>query len=137
MRESETELVVPFHDVDSMRIVWHGHYVRYFEYARSALFDDAGIDLHAYYANTGHLFPVVRTTLKHVRPLRYKDRFFCKAKLVEVRRKIVVEFEIRLAEDGTVCTRGSTEQVAVRGSDFGLELAIPEEIRNALVGEND
>ena len=28
------ELTVPFYDVDSMDIVWHGHYLKYFEDAR-------------------------------------------------------------------------------------------------------
>ena len=31
------ELSIPFHDVDSMQVVWHGNYFRYFENAREAL----------------------------------------------------------------------------------------------------
>ena len=31
--ESSTIVEVPFFDVDSMRIVWHGHYLKYFEIA--------------------------------------------------------------------------------------------------------
>lgn len=136
MREREIELMVPFHDVDAMQIVWHGHYIKYFEQARGALFDDAGIDLHAVYEETGHLFPVVRSSVKHVSPLRYRDRFICRATLVEAQRKIVVDFQIRLTCDGTICARGRTEQVAVKAVDFAMELAIPEPVRLALVGGN-
>ena len=35
---------VPFFDVDSMDVVWHGHYVKYLELARCAL-------LHATHQN--------------------------------------------------------------------------------------
>jgi acyl-CoA thioester hydrolase len=31
---AEVEVVVPFFDVDSMDVVWHGHYVKYLEIAR-------------------------------------------------------------------------------------------------------
>ena len=30
---------VPFHDVDTMHVVWHGHYLKYFEVARCKLLD--------------------------------------------------------------------------------------------------
>ena len=30
---------VPFFDVDMMDVVWHGHYIKYFEVARCALLD--------------------------------------------------------------------------------------------------
>lgn len=36
------EIVVPFFDIDSMDVVWHGHYVKYLEVARCALLDDIG-----------------------------------------------------------------------------------------------
>ena len=35
----DTEVLVPFFDVDSMLVVWHGHYVKYLEVARCALLD--------------------------------------------------------------------------------------------------
>ena len=37
----QTEIIFPveFYDVDSMRIVWHGNYVKYMEKARCALLD--------------------------------------------------------------------------------------------------
>ena len=40
--QAEIELVVPFFDVDMMEVVWHGHYVKYFEEARCALLDKLG-----------------------------------------------------------------------------------------------
>jgi acyl-CoA thioester hydrolase len=39
---AEIDVVVPFFDVDSLEIVWHGHYVKYLEIARCALLDELG-----------------------------------------------------------------------------------------------
>ena len=37
LRETSVELEVPFHDIDGMGIVWHGHYFKYLEIARTKL----------------------------------------------------------------------------------------------------
>jgi acyl-CoA thioester hydrolase len=29
----DTEILVPFFDIDTMNVVWHGHYVKYLEIA--------------------------------------------------------------------------------------------------------
>ena len=69
------EMSVPFHDLDPLQVVWHGNYLKYFDIARFALFNHCGVDLHAYSQRSGFLFPVTRTSTKHIRPLRYRDRF--------------------------------------------------------------
>lgn len=130
--EHTVEMRVPFHDTDAMQVVWHGNYLKYFETARGMLFEQAGIDLCQYHATAGYLFPVTRTWTKHLSPLRYNDSFTCRASLVECHRKLVVEMEIRRLEDGAVCARGGSEQVAIRSSDFKLQLKIPREIREAV-----
>jgi acyl-CoA thioester hydrolase len=126
------ELVVPFHDLDPMQIVWHGNYLKYFDVARHALFEEAGIDLQAYGEQEGYVFPVVKTSSKHIHPLRHRDRISCAAEVVEVRRKIVIDFEIHDMRSGRLCARCRSEQVAVRTADFGMEILIPEEIQQAL-----
>ena len=53
-----TELTVPFFDVDSMHIVWHGHYVKYLELARCAFLDALGYN-YTTMREHGHGWPVV------------------------------------------------------------------------------
>jgi acyl-CoA thioester hydrolase len=36
---TEIAIKIPFHDVNMMEVVWHGHYVKYFEIARYALLE--------------------------------------------------------------------------------------------------
>jgi acyl-CoA thioester hydrolase len=128
----EIELSVPFHDLDPMQIVWHGNYYKYFDQARFALFERHGVDLYRYFKESGYLFPIVKTTTKHIIPLRYGDLFHCRALVLEARAKIVIDFEIRLSRNGEIVTRGRSEQVAVRYPGMELEFEIPDEVRNAL-----
>jgi len=132
VKKASVTLSVPFHDLDPMKIVWHGNYLKYFEIARQKLFEEIGCDLYDFHLQTGYLFPIIRTTVKHIHPLRFKDEFICEARLTDARRKVTVEFEIRLVEGGKVCARGRSEQVAVRSGDLQMEFEIPEEFRRAL-----
>ena len=125
----EVELTVPFHDLDPMQVVWHGHYLKYFEIARTALFSNYGIDLYTYFQKTNILFPIVKTFTKHVMPLRHNDRFVCEASLEEIQYKITVDFQIRLQKNDHICTRGRSEQVAVKYPGMEMMLQIPDDIR--------
>ena len=128
----EITRTVPFYDLDPMQIVWHGNYFHYFEDARVALFAQVGIDLYEFYTRTQYLFPIIKTSTKHIYPLRNGDEFICKAAVVEGKSKIVVDFEIRLKSDGRICTRGRTEQVTVKAPEMEIIFTIPDEIRTAL-----
>ncbi|MBN1663089.1 MAG: acyl-CoA thioesterase [Deltaproteobacteria bacterium] len=130
----EIERRVAFYELDPMQIVWHGNYFNYYEDARSVLFARSGINLNDYFKRTQLFFPIIRTSTKHIYPLRYGDEFICKATLVEARIKIAVDFEIRLKDGGKLCTRGRTEQAAVKAPEMKILYSIPEDIRNALIG---
>ncbi len=135
--EARVALDVPFHDLDPMQVVWHGNYFKYFERGRQALLDRAGIDLYQMQGDEGFLFPVVRSAVKHVRPLRLRDHFECVARLMEARNKLVIDFELRLLPGGELCAKGRTEQVAVRASTMALEYRIPDAVRAALEGAGE
>ena len=128
-------LKVPYYDVDLMQIVWHGHYLKYFEVARQALFKECGVDLQRYMEDTRYVFPVVRSTIKHIWPLRFDDEFICTAVVREARVRIVLDFEIKLISNDKVCAKGWSEQVAVLLPEMEMVFQIPEEIQKALSGD--
>lgn len=128
----EVRLRVPFHDLDPLNMVWHGNYLKYFDVARMALFDKCGIDLFEYFERTSYLFPVIKTTTKHVISLRHRDEFICRAAVLEARIKIVMDFEIRRAGSTEICAKGRSEQVAVKHPEMEMSFEIPEDIRKAL-----
>ena len=125
---------VPYHDVDLMRVVWHGNYLKYFEVARQALFREYGVDLQRYMEGRRFVFPVVRSAIKHIWPLRFDEEFTCTAVLKEARVRIVLNFEIKLTSNGKICAKGSTEQAAVLLPEMEMVFQIPEEIQKAFYG---
>ena len=131
-KSHDVKMKVPFFDLDPMQIVWHGNYLKYFDIARSELFDGLGVDLFEFHDRTRYIFPIIRSSVKHVRPLKRGDEFICRATVKEARTKIVVAFEIRLVADGTVCAKGTTEQAAVLAPEMEMVYTIPEEISRAL-----
>ena len=134
MVSSSVKLRVPFYDIDLMQIVWNGNYQKYFEVARQALFKKCGLDLSHYMLEKKYAFPVIRSKVKHIRPLRLDDEFICKATLREASVKIVIDFEIRLIANGQVCATGRSEQAALLMPEMEMAFKIPEEIQNALSG---
>ena len=131
-RSHEIKMKVPFFDLDPLQIVWHGNYLKYFDIARSELFDGLGVDLFEFHDRTRYIFPIIRSSVKHIRPLKRGDEFICRATVKDARTKIVVAFEIRLVADGTICARGTTEQAAVLAPEMEMVYTIPEEISRAL-----
>jgi acyl-CoA thioester hydrolase len=109
---TDTEVLVPFFDVDSMDVVWHGHYVKYLEVARCALLDAIGHNYTQMKA-AGYVWPVIDVQLRYVQAARFGQRLTVSAELVEWRNRLKVHYLIRDTATGERMTRASTVQVAV------------------------
>jgi acyl-CoA thioester hydrolase len=121
---AEIDVVVPFFDVDSLEIVWHGHYVKYLEVARCALLDDLG---HNYVRmkETGFAWPIIDLQLRYARAARFGQALRVRAELVEWENRLKVHYTISDTATGERLTRASTIQVAVRLSDGEMQLVSP------------
>ena len=58
-----TAIKIRFGEVDSMGIVWHGNYFKYFEDGREAFGDKYGINYMDFYRN-GTMIPLVKVVKK-------------------------------------------------------------------------
>jgi acyl-CoA thioester hydrolase len=128
-RRYQIQMKVPFHDLDPMQVVWHGNYLKYFDIVRFGLFSDAGIDLHRYSMENNYIFPVTKTFIKYIVPLRYGDEFICKAILIDASIKIDMNFEIERVKDKVICTKAKSDQVAVKMPEMEMMFEIPKDIR--------
>lgn len=81
------ELEVPFHDVDSLQVVWHGWYVKYMEVGRTALLRARRIDA-ADMIGLGFRFYVIETHLRHVSPATYGDHLRVTSWFTEAENRI-------------------------------------------------
>jgi len=126
----EIELEVPFHDVDVLRIVWHGHYYKYLELARTALMRSRELDNHHFEA-LGIGLVMMETRCRHTAPLRYGDRFRVRAWFQDVEQRIHIAYEIQNLTTGKRAARARTVLVTTdaRGS---LLLATPKAVLERL-----
>ena len=93
------ELEVPFHDVDSLQIVWHGHYYKYIEIARTALMRHVGLDNHEI-MRLGHGLVMGETQCKHTGVLRYGDRVRVDAWFKDYTQRLCIAYEVRNLTSG-------------------------------------
>ena len=127
---SSVELDVPFHDVDALRIVWHGNYYKYFEVARTALLRSKGLDGYDNLPGNCQLV-VIETRCRHTYPLRYGDRFRVDAWLEDIDVRLNVAYEITNLTADRRTAKGHTI-LATLDSSGNLLLATPDAILQRL-----
>ena len=96
-----TELEVQFFDVDSMRVVWHGNYVKYLEVARCELlklFDYNYLQMEA----SGYMWPIVDMRLKYVASAKLSEWITIEARLVEYQTRLKIDYVVRDKTTGTI-----------------------------------
>ena len=121
---AEVEIRVPFFDVDSIHVVWHGHYVKYLEQARCELLDLLGHNYDAMRAS-GYAWPVIDLHLRYAQPAQFGQRLTVRAELVEWENRLKINYLILDSANGTRLTRATTEQVAVSIETREMQLASP------------
>jgi acyl-CoA thioester hydrolase len=92
-RSLDVDLDVPFHDVDALRVVWHGHYYKYAEIGSMALIRSCGFDLDEL-ERLSHRTVVIETRCRHIYPLHYGDRLRVRSWFQDVENRICIGFEI-------------------------------------------
>lgn len=106
-----TSFEVRFPEVDSYGVVWHGHYVLYFEVARNALCAAFGLTPAEALAH-GYKVPITKVEMSLKRPAKLDDRLEVSAVLASAETaKLVMAYEIRRQPERTLLATGSTEQV--------------------------
>ncbi|MFK7829754.1 MAG: acyl-CoA thioesterase [Congregibacter sp.] len=131
MIKTSLRFEVPFYDVDSYRIVWHGNYTKYFELARCKLLDTIGYGYPEMEAS-GFLFPVIDVQVKYVRPMVFKQLVDVEAKLIAWENKLEFKYLITDVETGERLTRGRTQQVAIAMPDRVTQFRSPDVLRSAV-----
>lgn len=112
-----TQTTVRFSEVDSMQVVWHGEYVRYFEDGREAFGRQyPGVGYLDFYAN-GYTAPIVDLQLQYIAPLTVNDVAVIETRYIDVAAaKLCFEYIIHRQSDGALVARGSSVQVFVDGN---------------------
>jgi len=102
---------VRFREVDALQMVWHGHYIGYFELGREAFAEVYGITYHRL-VDAGFAAPIVHVACDYKLPARYGDTLEITVRLFQrPTSKLEFAYEIRRAADGTLLAVGQSVQV--------------------------
>ncbi|KPZ63049.1 thioesterase family protein [Pseudoalteromonas sp. P1-7a] len=121
---AHVDMVVPFYDLDPMRIVWHGNYVKYIEDARCVLLDKIGYNYNAM-EHSGYMWPIVDMRLKYVASAVFGSHIRIHASLVEYETRLKIEYKIECIDSQKVLTKAHTIQVALDLQNQELQFESP------------
>lgn len=128
---TEMDMLIPFHDVDSMGITWHGNYLRYFEVIRCQLLDKIDYGYRKM-QESGYGWPIVDLQIKYVQPSTFDQKVKLTASLVEWENRIKITYEVRDLASNKRLTKGYTIQAAVDMRDQQLCFVTPECFRDKI-----
>lgn len=118
-------LDIRFSEVDSMKVVWHGSYMLYFEDAREAFGQKYQLE-YMRIADYGYYAPLVDMQFHYRKPITYgmHPRIDITYRPTEA-AKIVFDYEIRDTETEELLASGSSVQVFM-DMDYQLVWANPD-----------
>ncbi len=129
--QTNVKQLVPFHDVDSMEVVWHGHYAKYFELARCQLLEELGSNYNNM-RDHGFACPIVKMSHKFIRPAVFNQCVNIHAQIKRFDALLEITYVITDIESGDVLTKGSTTQVAIDMATGETCIEMPEFMRKNL-----
>ena len=126
MLSEKIEVKARLNECDPLGIVWHGHYLRYFEDAREAFGDKYGLCYLDIYKQ-GYVVPVVSINCDYKKYLRYGETAIVETIFINnPAAKINFQFKIYFPKTFQIIAEGSSVQVFVDKSNMQLQLTSPK-----------
>jgi acyl-CoA thioester hydrolase len=111
MKYHETSLQVRFYEVDAYGVVWHGHYIGWFEVGRNELterFRMGPLQLK----DRNLLAPVVELTCQFKFPAAFGDSLVIQTTMERTEvAKLIFHYRVRSEREGKILATGSTTHV--------------------------
>jgi acyl-CoA thioester hydrolase len=105
------EVTVRFSEVDSMKIVWHGNYLKYFEDGRESFgvkYNLGYLDVYKHHV----MIPIVKVNCDYKKPLEYGDIAIVETRFINSEAaKILFEYKIFRNSNNELVATGSSMQV--------------------------
>jgi acyl-CoA thioester hydrolase len=119
------EVIVRFGEVDSMKIVWHGNYIKYFEDGRESFGAKYNLGyLDVYKHNV--MIPIVKVNCDYKKPLEYGDTAIVETSFINSEAaKILFEYRIFRKSDNELVATGNSMQVFLT-PEYELLLTAPQ-----------
>ncbi len=119
-----TQVPVRFSEVDALGIVWHGHYIKFFEDGREAFGKQYGLsylDVYKYKFAT----PLVSINVDYKKTVKYGDSVIIETTFINSpAAKIIFNYSIFRVSDNELVASGSSIQVFIN-MEHELLITIP------------
>ncbi len=129
--QANIDIIVPFYDIDAMEVTWHGHYVKYFEVARSELLNQINYN-YTQMRESGYVWPIVDMRLKFVKPAKFNQKINVNVTVEEWELRLKLKYLITDAVTQEVLTRGYTIQTPVDIESGEMCFGTPDVFRKQL-----
>ena len=110
---NRTEITVRFSEVDALGIVWHGHYMKFFEDGREGFGKQYGLgylDIHKHQFSV----PLVNLTIDYKRTVKYGDAIIVETTYIDSpAAKIIFHYKLYRASDHVLVATGESTQVFI------------------------
>jgi len=131
MKFHETRVKVRFTEVDLYQVVWHGHYLNWFELSRNELARRFELD-PLKLMEAGFLVPVVEVQCQFKEPARPNDEVIIRTGMQRSElANLIFTYVVRHAETGKILATGRTIHV-LTDSKGTLLYRIPEAIQQRI-----
>lgn len=122
------ERKIPFYEVDAIRMLWHGNYVKYLEEGREAFGEEFGLQyLHIF--ECGYVVPVVDLHLQYRQTAVYGDTLIIETTYVPTKAaKLIFRYEIRRKGDNALILEATSTQLFVT-ADGEFDMTTPDFVR--------
>lgn len=132
-RVIETTFRVRYAETDASGVVYHAHYLVWFEYGRGEWFWQQGRDYHRDVEARGLQWPVTEAALRYLAPARYGELVTVRTWLKEMQsRAFTIAYEVLNAETKQVLCTGWTKHLNVDMQ--GHVVRLPTDLRELLLG---
>ncbi len=126
MLKNTIEIPIRFSEIDSLRVVWHGHYVKFFEDGREAFGKQYGLGYLDIFEADNLAVPIVDIQLQYKKPLLYGDTAIIETNFINSpAAKIIFEYKIFSGKDKSLSCSGQTIQVFMNPKNMDLYITVP------------
>jgi len=127
----ETEIRVRFNEVDSWGMVWHGHYIAWFEAGRSALLNKFQLSPPDF-TRMGYVAPVVDLKCSYKEPARLDEEIIIRTTVLKpTKAALTFRFEVLRKKDRKLLVTGEETQVLLT-LDGKMLYYLPPELEKKL-----
>ncbi|HHP7237292.1 acyl-CoA thioesterase [Longibacter sp.] len=123
---------VRYRECDPMGVVYHTHYLDYFEAARTEALRDLGVRYRDLERN-GIIMPVVSATVDYKQSAEYDDVVIVEAQFPEMPQvRVPIDYVVRRADTDTLLATGHTD-LCFMSAERRRPVRIPEPVREAFL----